>query len=64
MIPITVVAWSKEHWLLWMDGLKEDIAKLINSKKAEENNIHLLRSFSAGICLKENHPQTIWNLES
>ena len=30
--------------------------KLINSIKAEENNIELLIGYKAGIHLKENHP--------
>ncbi len=49
MIPITVFACNKDHGLLGIDVLKVDTTKLINSIKAEENNIGLLRSYRARI---------------
>ena len=55
MIPITVEACNKDHWLLGIDMLKVDTTKLINSMKAEENNIRLLRGYRACVRLKENY---------
>ena len=39
MIPITVVAYNKDHGLLGIDVLRVDITKLINSMKAEETKL-------------------------
>ena len=54
MIPITVVACNKDHGLLGIDVLKVDTTELINSIKAEGNNIGLLRVYRVSIGLKEN----------
>ena len=45
MIPITVLAFNKDHELLEIDVLKVDTTKPINSIKAEENSIELLKGF-------------------
>ena len=55
MVPITVVACNKDHGLLRIDVLKVDATKLINSIKAGENNIGLLRDYRLSVLLKESH---------
>ena len=57
MIPVTVVAWNKDHGQVWIGSLKVDTTKLIYSIKADENNIELLSGNRASNHLKENyHP--------
>ena len=55
MFPITVVACSKDHGRLYIEVLKVDTTKLVNSMKTEENNIGLLRVYWVSIRLMENH---------
>ena len=55
MITITVVACSKDHRLLEFDVSKMDTTKLVNSIKAEENKIELLRGYRTSILLKKNN---------
>ena len=60
IIPITVVACTKDHGLLVTDVLKVDASKLVNSMESEEQEIGLLRGYKASIRLKENyHPRYI-----
>ena len=46
---------NKDHGLLGIEVLKVDTTKLINSIKAEKNNIGLLKGYRDSIHLKENH---------
>ena len=58
IIPITVVACTKDHGLLGIDVLKVDTSKLVNSMESKEQEIGLLKSCKASIRLKENyHPR-------
>ena len=60
IIPITVMACTKDHGLLGIDVLKVDTLKLVNSMESEEQEIRLLKGYKASICLKENyHPRYI-----
>ena len=60
ILPITVVACSKDHELLGIDVSKVDTSKLVNSLESEEQEIGLLKSYKASIRLKENyHPRYI-----
>ena len=60
IIPVTVVACTKDHGLLSIDVLKVDTSKSINSMELEEQEIGLLKAYKASICLKENyHPRYI-----
>ena len=60
IIPITVVACTKDHGLLGVDVLKVDTLKLVNSMESEEQEIGLLKGYKASTCLKENyHPRYI-----
>ena len=60
IIPITVVACTKDHKLLRIDELKVDTSKLVSSMESEEQEIGLLKSYKASIRLKENyHPRYI-----
>ena len=63
MIPIVVVACNKDPGLLGIDVLKVDTSKLINSVKANESNIVLLRGYKTSIYLKENHPPLFLRME-
>ena len=60
IIPIRVMACTKDHGLQGIDILKVDISKLVNSMELEEQEIRLLKGYKASICLKENyHPRYI-----
>ena len=54
IIPITVVACTKDHGLLSIDVLKVDTSKLVNLMELEEQDIGLLKGYKASIHLKEN----------
>ena len=45
MIHITVEACNKDHWQLEIDVLKVGNQKLMNSMKAENNKIRLLKYY-------------------
>ena len=55
IIPITVMAYTKDHGLLGIDVLKVDTSKLVNSMESEEEEIGLLKGYKASFCLKENY---------
>ena len=60
ILPITVMACTKDNGLLGADVLKVDTSKLVNSMKSEEQEIGLLKGYKASIRLKENnHPRYI-----
>ena len=60
IIPITVVACTKDYGLLGIDVLKVDTSKLVNSMESEEQEIGLLKGYKAIYRLKENyHPRYI-----
>ena len=60
IIPIAVVACTKDHELLVIDVLKVNTSKLVNSMESEEQEIGLLKVYKASIRLKENyHPRYI-----
>ena len=60
IIPITVVACTKDHGLSGKYLLKFDSSKLVNSMVSEEQEIGLLKGYKASIILKENyHPKYI-----
>ena len=49
MIPIVIVVYNKDHGLLGIDVLKVGTSRVINSIKAEENNIGLLTGYTRSI---------------
>ena len=60
IIPITVVACTKDHRLQGIDVLKVDTSKLVNSMELEEQEIRLFKDYKASIRLKKNyHPRYI-----
>ena len=60
IIPITVLACTKNHGLLGIDVLKVDTSKLVNSMESEEQEILLFKGYKASVRLKENnHPRYI-----
>ena len=60
IIPITVVACTKDHGLLGIDVLKVDTWKLVNYMESKEQEIGLPKGKKASIHLKENnHPRYI-----
>ena len=60
IIPITVMAYIKDHGLLDIDVLKVNTLKLVNSMESEEQEIELLKGYKASNHLKENyHPRYI-----
>ena len=60
IIPITVVACTKDHGLLGIYVLKVDTSKLVNSMESEEQEIGFLKGYKASSRLKENyHPSYI-----
>ena len=60
IIPITVMACTKDHGLQDIDLLKVDSVKLVNPMELGEQEIGLLKGYKASIRLKENnHPRYI-----
>ena len=55
ILPITVVACTKGYGLLGIEVLKVDSSKSVNSIELKEQEIGLLKSYKASICLKENY---------
>ena len=55
IIPITVMACTKDHELLGIDASKVDTLKLVNSMESEEEEIGLLKGYKTSIRLKENY---------
>ena len=59
IIPITVIAYTKDHGLLGIDVLKVDTSKLL-SVESEKQEIGLLKRYKASFRSKENyHPRYI-----
>ena len=49
IIPITVVACTKDHGLQGINVLKVDTSKLVNSMESEEQEIGFLKGYKASI---------------